>query len=41
MENTVEYDIRLTFWIYLVIRVFIGMISGTSFAMFEGKIYNF
>ena len=37
METTVEYDIRLTFWLYLVVRVFIGMISGTAFAMFEGK----
>uniref|UniRef100_A0A1B6CUD4 Major facilitator superfamily (MFS) profile domain-containing protein n=1 Tax=Clastoptera arizonana TaxID=38151 RepID=A0A1B6CUD4_9HEMI len=38
MDHTVEYDIRLTFWIYLVIRVFIGMISGTAFAMFEGAV---
>lgn len=36
LETTVEYDIRLTFWLYLVVRVFIGMISGTAFAMFEG-----
>ncbi|KAK9504834.1 hypothetical protein O3M35_009014 [Rhynocoris fuscipes] len=33
-----EYDIRLTFWLYLTIRVFISMISGTAFAMFEGAV---
>ncbi|XP_075232468.1 uncharacterized protein LOC142330866 isoform X2 [Lycorma delicatula] len=37
-EKNVEYDIRLTFWLYLIVRVFIGMISGTAFAMFEGAV---
>lgn len=36
MEQT--YDISLTFWSYLAIRVFIGMIGGTAFAMFEGAV---
>ncbi|XP_014616480.1 PREDICTED: uncharacterized protein LOC106793789 [Polistes canadensis] len=34
----VEYNITLTFWLYLVIRVFIGIIGGTTFAMFEGAV---
>ncbi|XP_016840927.1 major facilitator superfamily domain-containing protein 6 isoform X1 [Nasonia vitripennis] len=34
----IEYNIRLTFWAYLTIRVFIGMIGGTAFAMFEGAV---
>ncbi|KAL1123138.1 hypothetical protein AAG570_002226 [Ranatra chinensis] len=38
MQRLVQYDIRLTFWFYLSIRVFIGMISGTAFAMFEGAV---
>lgn len=38
MEMEIEYDIRLTFWLYLVIRVFIGIIGGTAFAMFEGAV---
>lgn len=33
-----EFDVRLTFWLYLLIRVFISMISGTAFAMFEGAV---
>lgn len=37
LDHVVEYDIRLTFWTYLTVRVFIGMISGTAFAMFEGE----
>ncbi|XP_014252834.1 uncharacterized protein LOC106668510 [Cimex lectularius] len=37
-ETVVEYDTKLTFWLYLTIRVFIGMISGTAFAMFEGAV---
>jgi MFS family permease len=38
-DNTViELDMSLTFWSYLVIRVFIGIVSGTSFAMFEGAV---
>ncbi|PSN42174.1 hypothetical protein C0J52_09851 [Blattella germanica] len=38
LKEEQEYDISLTFWTYLVIRVFIGMISGTAFAMFEGAV---
>ncbi|XP_039285429.1 uncharacterized protein LOC111051467 [Nilaparvata lugens] len=37
-KRVVEYDIKLTFWLYLIIRVFISMISGTAFAMFEGAV---
>lgn len=37
-EMTIEYNVRLTFWLYLVIRVFIGIIGGTTFAMFEGAV---
>ncbi|XP_073990994.1 uncharacterized protein [Rhodnius prolixus] len=37
-DVTREFDIRLTFWLYLTIRVFISMISGTAFAMFEGAV---
>ncbi|XP_054269078.1 uncharacterized protein LOC128990629 [Macrosteles quadrilineatus] len=37
-DTVVEYDIALTFWTYLSVRVFIGMISGTAFAMFEGAV---
>ncbi|XP_014238903.1 major facilitator superfamily domain-containing protein 6-like [Trichogramma pretiosum] len=35
---TVEYNTSLTFWAYLAIRVFMGVIGGTSFAMFEGAV---
>lgn len=38
METVVEYNVVLTFWLYLAIRVFIGMIGGTAFAMFEGAV---
>ncbi|XP_018396195.1 PREDICTED: uncharacterized protein LOC108774550 [Cyphomyrmex costatus] len=38
MNMEVEYNVKLTFWIYLVIRVFIGIIGGTTFAMFEGAV---
>ncbi|KAL2750551.1 Major facilitator superfamily domain-containing protein 6-A [Vespula maculifrons] len=38
MDMQVEYNITLTFWLYLVIRVFIGIIGGTTFAMFEGAV---
>ncbi|KAL0119338.1 hypothetical protein PUN28_009720 [Cardiocondyla obscurior] len=38
MNMEVEYNITLTFWLYLVIRVFIGIIGGTTFAMFEGAV---
>lgn len=34
----IEMDMQLTFWSYLVIRVFVGIVSGTSFAMFEGAV---
>lgn len=33
-----ELDMSLTFWSYLSIRVFVGIISGTAFAMFEGAV---
>ncbi|KAF2883909.1 hypothetical protein ILUMI_22294 [Ignelater luminosus] len=33
-----ELNVKLTFWSYLAVRVFIGMISGTAFAMFEGAV---
>lgn len=32
------YDIRLTFWSYMAVRVFIGIIGATAFAMFEGAV---
>ncbi|XP_023714958.1 uncharacterized protein LOC111868499 [Cryptotermes secundus] len=38
LEIEETYDISLTFWSYLAIRVFIGMIGGTAFAMFEGAV---
>ncbi|XP_046673323.1 uncharacterized protein LOC124362668 [Homalodisca vitripennis] len=38
LGQTVEYDVSLTFWTYLTVRVFVGMISGTAFAMFEGAV---
>lgn len=38
MNMEIEYNIRLTFWLYLVIRVFVGIIGGTTFAMFEGAV---
>nr|CAD7403474.1 unnamed protein product [Timema cristinae] len=38
MKKDVEYDVNLTFWVYLLVRVFIGMIGGTAFAMFEGAV---
>nr|CAH7750551.1 unnamed protein product [Callosobruchus chinensis] len=37
-KTTIEIDTSLTFWSYLSIRVFVGIISGTSFAMFEGAV---
>lgn len=37
-KQIIERDMRLTFWSYLVVRVFIGIVSGTSFAMFEGAV---
>ncbi|KAL6260225.1 hypothetical protein P5V15_007760 [Pogonomyrmex californicus] len=38
MNMEIEYNVQLTFWLYLVIRVFIGIIGGTTFAMFEGAV---
>lgn len=38
MNDLQELDMQLTFWSYLVVRVFIGIVSGTSFAMFEGAV---
>uniref|UniRef100_A0A8D8T4W9 Major facilitator superfamily domain-containing protein 6 n=1 Tax=Cacopsylla melanoneura TaxID=428564 RepID=A0A8D8T4W9_9HEMI len=37
-KHIVEYDTSLTFWTYLLVRVFIGIIGGTAFAMFEGAV---
>ncbi|KAF4523119.1 hypothetical protein B566_EDAN003134 [Ephemera danica] len=32
------YDPSLTFWSYMTVRVVIGVIGGTAFAMFEGAV---
>lgn len=37
-NEVIELDMQVTFWSYLVVRVFIGIVSGTSFAMFEGAV---
>lgn len=37
-SQVVELDMNLTFWSYLCVRVFISIVSGTSFAMFEGAV---
>ncbi|CAG9855144.1 unnamed protein product [Phyllotreta striolata] len=37
-KTAVELDMSLTFWSYLCVRVFVGIISGTAFAMFEGAV---
>ncbi|XP_030746351.1 major facilitator superfamily domain-containing protein 6-like [Sitophilus oryzae] len=37
-KNVIELDMRTTFWSYMVVRVFVGIVSGTSFAMFEGAV---
>ncbi|KAJ1527129.1 hypothetical protein ONE63_008663 [Megalurothrips usitatus] len=37
-QDVVEVDPSFTFWMYLTVRVFVGVISGTSFAMFEGAV---
>ncbi|KAF7271686.1 hypothetical protein GWI33_015479 [Rhynchophorus ferrugineus] len=37
-KKTIEMDMNLTFWSYMLVRVFVGMVSGTSFAMFEGAV---
>lgn len=35
---TKEFDVKFTFWTYLTVRVMIGVIGGTAFAMFEGAV---
>ncbi|XP_076752374.1 uncharacterized protein LOC143424287 [Xylocopa sonorina] len=37
-DTVIEYNVGLTFWLYFAIRVFIGVIGGTTFAMFEGAV---
>ncbi|XP_028178185.1 uncharacterized protein LOC114365743 [Ostrinia furnacalis] len=37
-NQLVELDPAFTFWTYLAVRVFIGIIGGTAFAMFEGAV---
>ncbi|XP_045495016.1 major facilitator superfamily domain-containing protein 6-A-like [Colias croceus] len=37
-QEQVEIDPALTFWTYMAVRVFVGIIGGTSFAMFEGAV---
>ncbi|KAG5885718.1 hypothetical protein JTB14_022808 [Gonioctena quinquepunctata] len=37
-KTVIELDMSTTFWSYLFVRVFVGIISGTSFAMFEGAV---
>ncbi|XP_017757430.1 PREDICTED: major facilitator superfamily domain-containing protein 6 [Eufriesea mexicana] len=37
-KTVIEYNVSLTFWLYFVIRVFISVIGGTTFAMFEGAV---
>lgn len=37
-KSIVELNMTVTFWSYLVVRVFIAMIGGTAFAMFEGAV---
>lgn len=37
-SQVVELDMTLTFWSYLCVRVLVGVVSGTSFAMFEGAV---
>ncbi|XP_032528693.2 uncharacterized protein LOC116778779 [Danaus plexippus] len=38
VQQKLELDPTFTFWAYLAVRVFIGIIGGTSFAMFEGAV---
>jgi hypothetical protein len=40
LEDTKVYNTRLTFWSYLAIRVFIRIIGGAVFAMFEGAVMS-
>ncbi|XP_025829071.1 uncharacterized protein LOC108740930 [Agrilus planipennis] len=35
---SVDLDTKVTFWSYLSVRVLIGIIGGTAFAMFEGAV---
>lgn len=37
-SEVIELDMNLTFWSYMCVRVFISIVSGTSFAMFEGAV---
>lgn len=37
-QQQIELDPVFTFWTYLAVRVFVGIISGTAFAMFEGAV---
>ncbi|PZC75174.1 hypothetical protein B5X24_HaOG206589 [Helicoverpa armigera] len=37
-QQQIELDPTFTFWAYLAVRVFIGIIGGTAFAMFEGAV---
>lgn len=37
-SQIVELDMSVTFWSYMSVRVFISIVSGTSFAMFEGAV---
>ncbi|KAL4712762.1 hypothetical protein ACJJTC_008059 [Scirpophaga incertulas] len=37
-QQQLELDPTFTFWAYLAVRVFIGIIGGTAFAMFEGAV---
>ncbi|XP_072940582.1 uncharacterized protein [Epargyreus clarus] len=37
-QQQIELDPAFTFWTYLAVRVFIGIIGGTAFAMFEGAV---
>ncbi|XP_065202494.1 major facilitator superfamily domain-containing protein 6-A-like isoform X2 [Planococcus citri] len=36
--HTKEFDVQFTFWTYLTVRLMIGVIGGTAFAMFEGAV---
>ena len=38
LEQTEVYNTGLTFWSYMAIRLFVGIIGGTAFAMFEGAV---
>ncbi|XP_026758900.2 uncharacterized protein LOC113518264 [Galleria mellonella] len=37
-QQQIELDPAFTFWVYLAVRVSIGIIGGTAFAMFEGAV---